>query len=82
MQRWPDHASDNSVNYPEMRVKVLDQRAAVCCSADKMRWCEAALREWKREDVVQLNHSRVFRWLIESVSLCGFIYSSNQHYIQ
>ncbi len=54
MQRWPDHASDNSVNCPEMRVKVLDQRAAACCSADEMRWCEAALREWKREDAVQL----------------------------
>ncbi len=31
------------------------------CSADEMRWCEAALREWKREDAVQLNHSRCFQ---------------------
>ncbi len=30
------------------------------CSAE-MRWCEAALREWKREDAVQLNHSRCFQ---------------------
>ncbi len=37
------------------------QRAAACCSADEMRWCEAALREWKREDVVQLNHSHCFQ---------------------
>ncbi len=66
MQRWPHQASDNSVNCPEMRVKVLDQqqRAAAWCSADKMRWCEAASREWKREDTLQLNHSRVYRWLI------------------
>ncbi len=32
------------------------------CSADEMRcWCEAALRQWKREDAVQLNHSRCFQ---------------------
>ncbi len=31
------------------------------CSADEMRWCEAALRERKREDAVQLNHSRCFQ---------------------
>ncbi len=63
MQRWPDQVSDNTV---EMPVKVLDQRqrAAACCSADEMRWCEATLREWKREDTIQLNHSRVSRWLI------------------
>ncbi len=43
MQQWPDQASDNSVNCPEMREKVLDQRqrAATCCIADEMRWCEA-----------------------------------------
>ncbi len=31
------------------------------CSADEMSWCEDALREWKREDAVQLNHSRCFQ---------------------
>ncbi len=66
MQRWPDQASDSFVNCPEVRVKVLDQRqrAAARCIADEIRWCEAALREWKREDVVQQSHSCVFRWLI------------------
>ncbi len=49
---------------PRCKEEVLDQRAAACCNADEMRWCEAALREWKREDAVQLNHSCVFRWLI------------------
>ncbi len=48
------------VNCPEMRAKVLGQRA-VACSADEMRWYEAALREWKREDAVQLNHSHCFQ---------------------
>ncbi len=40
--------------------KVLDQRAAALF-ADEMRWCETASREWKREDAVQLNHSRCFQ---------------------
>ncbi len=42
MQRWPDQASDNSVNCPEMRVKVSDQPqcATACCSADEMCWFE------------------------------------------
>ncbi len=31
------------------------------CSADEMRRCKAALRERKREDAVQLNHSLCFR---------------------
>ncbi len=44
-----------------MRAKVLDQRAAARCSADQMRWCEAALRDLKIEDAVQLNHSRCFQ---------------------
>ncbi len=62
MQQWPD-ASDNSVNCPEMWAKVLDQRqrAAASCVADEMRWCEVALRDWKREDAVQLNHSHCFQ---------------------
>ncbi len=45
------------------------------CSADEMRWCEAALREWKREDAVQLNHSRCFQmtdliWQFVWIYLC------------
>ncbi len=46
-----------------MRVKVLDQqqRAAARCIADEMHWCEAALRDWKKEDAVQLNHLRCFQ---------------------
>ncbi len=31
------------------------------CSSDEMHWCETALREWKREEAVQLNHSRCFQ---------------------
>ncbi len=31
------------------------------CSSDEMLWCETALREWKREEAVQLNHSRCFQ---------------------
>ncbi len=39
----------------------LGSACSSSCSADEMRWCEAALREWKREDAVQLNHSRCFQ---------------------
>ncbi len=41
--------------------KSLGSACSSSCSADEMRWCEAALREWKREDAVQLNHSRCFQ---------------------
>ncbi len=39
----------------------LGSACSSSCSADEMRWCEAALREWKREDAVQLNHSHCFQ---------------------
>ncbi len=39
----------------------LGSACSSSCSADEMRWCEAALREWKREDTVQLNHSSCFQ---------------------
>ncbi len=39
----------------------LGSACSSSCSADEMRWYEAALREWKREDAVQLNHSRCFQ---------------------
>ncbi len=35
----------------------LGSSCSSSCSADKMRRCEAALREWNREDAVQMNHS-------------------------
>ncbi len=49
-----------SVNCPETRAKVLDQ-CADSCVANKMRRCESALRPWKREYAVQLNHSCCFQ---------------------
>ncbi len=39
----------------------LGSECSSSCIADKMCWCEAALRKWKREDAVQLNHSRCFK---------------------
>ncbi len=30
----------------------LGSACSSSCSADEMRWCEAALRDWKREDAV------------------------------
>ncbi len=59
MQQWPDEASDNSVNFPEMRAKVLDQRQ----HADEMCWCEA-LWEREREKTHSWITHTVFKWLI------------------
>ncbi len=52
-----------------------------CIAACSSTWCADVKRRSKREDAVQLNHSRGFQWLIWSDGLCGFIYSSNLHAI-
>ncbi len=37
MQQWPDSASDISVNCPEMRVKVLDQRQRTAARFERVK---------------------------------------------
>ncbi len=54
----------HAFSFCQLSRDVSESLGSVCsssCSADEMRWCEAALREWKREDAVQLNHSHCFQ---------------------
>ncbi len=37
MQQWPNSASDNSVDCPEMRVKVLDQRQRTAARFERVK---------------------------------------------
>ncbi len=54
----------HAFSFYQLSQDVSESLGSACsssCIADEMRWCEAALREWKREDAVQLNHSRCFQ---------------------
>jgi len=63
------------------QLSTVPKRKLKSCIAAFSSRCTDVKRRSKREEAVQLNHSRCFQWLTWSDGLCGFIYSSNLYAI-